>query len=105
MTIKLTIHPSVRDIILEYGGTPSDTNLINGQIAKNNCWGFISDLNHVHIYYNNASKADLVDLMAHEISHSKYNDIKENILDEEQLCTLTAKIALEAYDWMTKISQ
>ena len=100
----LTIHDTPKSIITFHGGTTEDSKYIREQIREKKCWGFIEN-RHIHIYFTpEASRADLMDLMAHEISH---RENKKLILaeDEEALCCVIAEICTEAYGKLQRIGR
>ena len=97
--MTLIIHQTPSAIIQEFGGDSKVNKYIREQIRKANCWGFIQDCKEIHLYYNNqTTKRNLLELMAHEITHSGYQDLKSGKYNEEKYCTVIAAIAVRAYD-------
>ena len=101
--MALTIHPTVKDIMLAYGGLDVKTSeYIRAQIAHAGTWGFIEDHKMVHIYYDDtASKQDILNLFAHELTHAGLDAFSK--MDEEDFCCHNAALCVRAYDLMKKI--
>ena len=101
---NLKIYPTPKDIIMAFGGSPEDSRYIREQIDHAGCWGFIEG-DTISLYLNSKTKSrDLVELFAHELSHAGAKVLREEY-DEEEFCTVNAKLCLRAYDMMRRLKR
>ena len=101
--IRLTLHPTPRDIIMAYGGTVQDSVFIRCQIKSTGCWGYLEGERSVHVYVSPKAKhRDILELFAHELTHSRFHKLTK-IKSEEEYCRRVAEICTAAYDHTCRI--
>ena len=100
--MKITIYPTVEDILYAFGAAQKTNKFIKSQIMKTGCWGFIED-DVIHVFYNRkASKEDLLELITHELTHTCFEYIRDE--NEEDFCTIIARLAKQASQMVEKIT-